>query len=67
MHEKLRIAVPTSEYEIVAKDFEIAKQSTNDYIMRNAKLAHDKANLQKQLRNNAEAEVNLRQMKEAKE
>jgi hypothetical protein len=30
--------------------------------MRNAKLAHDKANLQKQLRNNAEAEVNLRAM-----
>ena len=51
----------------MARDVEIAKQRTNDFILRNAKLAHDKANLQKQLRNNAEAEVNLRQMKEAKE
>lgn len=56
-----------SEYDIVSKEVELAKLRTNDYIMRNAKLAGDKANLQKKLRENMEAEVNLRSMKEAKE
>jgi hypothetical protein len=56
-----------SEYDIVAKEVELAKQRTNDYIMRNAKLANEKATLQKKLRDNMEAEVNLRQMKESKE
>ena len=39
-----------SEYDIVSKEVELAKLRTNDYIMRNAKLASDKANLQKKLR-----------------
>ena len=56
-----------SEYDIVSKEVELAKLRTNDYIMRNAKLASDKANLQKKLRENMEAEVNLRSMKEAKD
>jgi len=59
--------VPVSEYDIVAKEVELAKQRTNDYIMRNAKLANEKATLQKKLRDNMEAEVNLRQMKESRE
>lgn len=66
-HEKLRIAVPMSEYDIVAKEVELAKQRTNDFIMRNAKLANEKANLQKKLRDGMEAEVNLRAMQESKE
>jgi uncharacterized protein YeeX (DUF496 family) len=49
-----------SEYDIVAKEVELAKQRTNDYIMRNAKLANEKCNLQKKLRDNMEAEVHLR-------
>lgn len=66
-HEKLRIFVPMSEYEIVIKEVELAKQRTNDFIMRNAKLANEKANLQKKLRDGMEAEVNLRSAQEAKE
>ena len=51
-----------SEYQIVAKEVELAKQRTNDFIMRNAKLANEKANVQKRLRENMEAEVELRVM-----
>ena len=56
-YEKLRIAVPMSEYDLLSKEVELSKQRTNDYIMRNAKLANDKAALQKKLRDNMEAEV----------
>jgi hypothetical protein len=44
-YEKLRIAVPMSEYDLLSKEVELSKQRTNDYIMRNAKLANDKATL----------------------
>ena len=32
-----------SEYDIVAKEVELAKQRINDYSMRNAKLANEKS------------------------
>lgn len=35
--------------------------------MKNAKLANEKSDLQKKLRNNMEAELNLKAMKESKE
>lgn len=49
-----------SEYDLLSKEVELSKQRTNDYIMCNAKLANDKATLQKKLRDNMEAEVQLR-------
>lgn len=56
-----------SEYDIVSKELELSKQRTNDQIMKNAKLANEKSDLQKKLRNNMEAELNLKAMKESKE
>ena len=60
MQEKLRIAIPLSEYEIVNKEVALAKQKANDGSIQYAKLAQQHADLTKRHREGMEAEVNLR-------
>lgn len=60
LFEKLKMAVPMSEFQCAKKELEIAEQRKNDYITRNAKLAQQLAKYQEELRKNQEAEESLK-------
>jgi hypothetical protein len=67
LFEKLREAVPMKEFDIAQKEVQLSKQRVKDFIMRNAKLATDNANLHAKMRMNMQAEVDLRNVQESKE
>jgi len=50
MQDKLRLAIPKTEYDIVAKEVELAKQQTRDLQVSNADLAHKYSEIQKKHR-----------------
>ena len=60
MHEKLRTSVPVSEFDLLSKEVELAKTRSNDYIIRNSKLVNQITQLQKKLRENLDAETQMR-------
>ena len=60
MHEKLRTSVPVSEFDLMSKEVELAKTRSNDYIIRNSKLVNQNTQLQKKLRENLDAETQMR-------
>lgn len=60
MHEKLRTSVPVSEFDLMSKEVELAKTRSNDYIIRNSKLVNQITQLQKKLRENLDAETQMR-------
>ena len=67
LFDKLRIAVPLTELQTTLKQLEIEKQRTSDFTMRLARLTRDKADLEKQIRRNDEAEERINLLKEEKE
>ena len=67
MQDKLKLAIPVSEFEIVNKEVALAKQKENDSAIQYAKLASQHAELVKRHRECIEAEVNLRTVQESKE
>lgn len=67
MQDKLKLAIPVSEFEIVNKEVALAKQKENDSAIQYAKLASQHAELVKRHREGIEAEVNLRTVQESKE
>ncbi len=66
-HQKLRMAIPISEFQVASKQLEVAKQRNNELVLRNSKLAKQISDLQKKLRDNMEAEEQLRYMQELKD
>lgn len=67
LFQKLRIAVPISELQAANKQLEIEKQRTSDFTMRIARMAKDKAELEKKVRMNDEADEKMRLLKDEKE
>ena len=67
LFQKLRIAVPVSELQSCQKKLEMETQKTSDYSARNAKLVDQVSKLQKQIRENDEADEKLKAVKEDKE
>lgn len=60
LFQKLRIAVPISELQVANKQLEIEKQRTSDFTMRVARMVKDKAELEKKVRMNDEADEKMR-------
>ena len=56
LFNKLRIAVPVSDLQASHKRLEVEKQRNNDFKLRNAKLADHIRKLEKQTRENDEAD-----------
>lgn len=54
------MAVPVSEFESTNKQLNLSMQKCNDLVSRNARLAKYVSDLQKQVRENMEAEENLK-------
>lgn len=67
LFQKLRIAVPISELQVANKQLEIEKQRTNDFTMRVARMAKEKSELEKKVRQNDEADEKMRILFDEKE
>lgn len=61
------MAVPISEFQVVSKQLEVAKQRQNELVLRNSKLVKQIADCQKKLRDNMEAEEQLKYLQEVKD